>query len=199
MHLPQLLIKVKFGYVEPNSIHRDSLFYPVVFTGWPLRNTPWKGLPSALHVFYSILLVWLGLDASSRSQHEASGAPYFAACPGSASWCNWQANGRSNSCVILLGEAMAVSVPQRNPFISQRSISRASGEFNLLCATPALALIVVGSISTLAFHSDLSSRADGGYGVVTILKTCLAVGLCVFASITFFNQSGFIIWSVLAG
>lgn len=92
-------------------------------------------------------------------------------------------------CVILLGEVIAgFLVPHCKPAISQLSFSKAPGEFNFVARNTALALIVVGSISTLAFHSDLSSRADGGQGVVTILKTCLAVGLCVFAFNNFFNQ-----------
>lgn len=91
-------------------------------------------------------------------------------------------------CVILLGEILAgFLVSHRQPVVpalSERNIS----EFNFITRNAALVLIVVGSVSTIAFHSDLSSRADGGQGLVTVLKTCLAVGLSVLAFNNFFNQ-----------
>ncbi len=155
-----------------------------------LRNTPWKGLLSALAcilyifcLYGSALMQVAGLSSTKLlGPHILPPAQAYELGGLAGKWA-------IELCVILLGEVMAgFLVPQRNPLISQRSISRASGEFNFVMRNAALALIVVGSISTLAFHSDLSSRADGGQGVVTILKTCLAVGLCVFAFHNFFNQ-----------
>ncbi len=62
---------------------------------------------------------------------------------------------------------------------SASSCTRNANEFNFVIRNAALLLVVVGAISTIVFRSDLSSRADGGQGLLTLLKTCLAVA-CVY-------------------
>lgn len=61
----------------------------------------------------------------------------------------------------------------------------------------AVLLFAIGLFCTIALSSDLSTRADGGQGLYTILKTCLVISLCVIFFYDFFNRKIFVIVGIL--
>lgn len=154
------------------------------------HNRPWNGLISALAcVMYIVCLYGSArmqvADLSSTKllgPHILPPAQAYELGGLSAGWT-------IELCVVLLGEILSgFLVSSRKPWASVRSFAGRAAETDVIARNAALVLIGVGAISTLAFSSDLSSRADGGQGLATILKTCLAVGLCVLTFNNFFNR-----------
>jgi hypothetical protein len=155
-----------------------------------LHNRPWSGLLSALAcVLYIICLYGSALMQVAGLSSTKLLGPHILPPAQAYELGGLASNWALELCVILLGEMIAGLLVLPHKLLAPAFfVSRNSLEFNFITRNAATVLIVVGSLSTIAFHSDLSSRADGGQGLVTILKTCLAVGLCALAFNNFFNQ-----------
>lgn len=154
------------------------------------QRRPWNGLLSALAcVLYIICLYGSALMQVAGLSSTKLLGPHILPPAQAYELGGLAGNWALELCVVVLGELIAARfVSPQKPANPVSTFSRDSGEFNFVIRNAAVALVIIGSLSTMAFHADLSSRADGGQGLVTILKTCLAVGLCVIAFNNFFNQ-----------
>jgi hypothetical protein len=155
-----------------------------------LQSMPWNGLLSALAcALYMICLYGSALMQVAGLSSTKLLGPHILPPAQAYELGGLAGNWAIELWVILLGEIIAgLFISPRKPLVSARSSSGNISEFNFVARNAALALIIVGSLSTIVFHSDLASRADGGQGLITILKTCLAVGLCVLAFNNFFKR-----------
>jgi hypothetical protein len=155
-----------------------------------LHNRPWSGLLSALAcVLYIICLYGSALMQVAGLSSTKLLGPHILPPAQAYELGGLASNWALELCVILLGEMIAGVLVSSHKLVAPAFfVSTNALKFNFITRNAALVLIIVGSLSTIAFHSDLSSRADGGQGLVTILKTCLAVGLCALAFNNFFNQ-----------
>lgn len=154
------------------------------------QNKPWNGLLSALAcTLYIICLYGSALMQVAGLSSTKLLGPHILPPAQPYEMGGLAGNWAIELCVILLGELIAGRlVAPRQSVRAAFACYRHSSEFNFVTRNAAIILVIVGSLSTIVFHADLSSRADGGQGLVTILKTCLAVGLCVITFNNFFNQ-----------